>query len=80
MTEADHELILEGPSPYFSTPYIWVAKCRCGAYSTGKVASESNARKQHAQHVKDKMANEQKPKELQGQNWDSPYERALRKL
>lgn len=56
--EVDHGLILEGPFPYFSTKNIWMAKCRCGAYSTGKTASELDARKRHAQHVRDVTRNE----------------------
>lgn len=54
----DHELILEGPIPYFSTPEIWFAKCGCGTYATGKCASRSDAIKQHTAHVKAKIVTE----------------------
>lgn len=69
---ADHELILTGPYPYFSTPEIFFGECTCGSWSAGK-DSELRIRKRHAQHAVDK-------EEPNSHDWDSNYERQLRKL
>lgn len=68
---SDHELVLTGPYPYFSTPEIFFAQCTCGTWQAGK-DSEYRLRKRHAQHAIDKG----EPREEKA--WE--HERWYRKL
>ena len=70
----DHELILTGPVPYFSAPEIFLGKCTCGTWESGKDFTEHSVRKRHAEHTKAKEANG--PQATSG-TYDSNYERQL---
>lgn len=69
----DHDVVVTGPYPYFSTPEIFFAECTCGKWSGGK-DSEHNLRRRHAEHAKQMEQNEREP--AQG-TYRSTYERSL---
>lgn len=73
---SEHDLVLTGPYPYFSTPEVFYGECTCGSWSAGK-DSERSIRKRHAQHAEDKEKNTVID---HTHDWDSNYERGLRKL
>lgn len=52
-----HELILES-HPYFDTPIIYIAKCSCGEYNSGKTSSKLDAEKRWLQHMVAKTQNQ----------------------
>lgn len=68
MTE--HNLILTGPYPYFSTAEVFFSQCTCGRWSGGK-DSERNLRRRQAEHATQMEKNERDaaPSPVKG-TWD----------